>query len=112
VRPEGLCQRKVPKTPSGIEPATFRLVGQCFNQTVIVTSRNLLRSGHEHATSYGPDDPGYKFQQGQEIDLSPKASTPVWNPPSLLLNGYRDYIPEGKAAEIKNEWSNTSTPPI
>ena len=44
---------------------------------------NLLRSDHEHATSYGPEDPGYKFRQfrqGQEIDPSPKASTPVLEP--------------------------------
>ena len=32
VRPEALCQCKLPMAPSGIEPATFLLVARCVNQ--------------------------------------------------------------------------------
>jgi hypothetical protein len=50
----------------------------------------------------------------------------LWDPPRLILNGYKDTLPRRKggggerkvdhslpsSAEVKNEWSYTSTTPI
>jgi hypothetical protein len=43
VRPEGLCQWKIPVTPSGIVPATYQLVAQCLSQLRHRVSPRLLK---------------------------------------------------------------------
>jgi hypothetical protein len=40
-------------------------------------------------TTYGLDDPGFESQQMQTIFLFYKT---LWDSPSLLFNGYRDYF--------------------
>jgi hypothetical protein len=43
VRPEG-CQWKIPVTPSGVEPATFRIVGSVICSSELNSNRVFCRS--------------------------------------------------------------------
>jgi hypothetical protein len=94
VRPEWLSQWKIPVTPSGIEPATSRLIAHCFNQ-LPVTDRDCSKSP----------------------DL-------YWGPPSLLLNAYTGFYSHGfkkqackgdhtlpSSAELVYEWNYFSALP-
>ena len=56
VRTEGLCQSKIPVTPSGIEPTTLRLVTHCatgcsfgkiFPSTILAPTYNIIPKEYE-----------------------------------------------------------------
>jgi hypothetical protein len=69
-------------------------------------------------------DPGFKSLQKQAVFSFPKRPDPLCGPPSFLFNRYRgsfpgirrprrgtDHLPP-PPAEVKNEWSHTTTPLI
>jgi len=73
---------------------------------------------------YGLGSPVFESRQMSEFFLFAKFSTQLIGPPNCQFSGYGDSASEAKrlgcdvdysppsSAEVKNEWSYTSTPPM
>jgi hypothetical protein len=101
VRPERLCQWKIPVTPRGIEPTTFRLVAQCLNQ--VRNHVTLILTVCEFSGQICVEPPNVTFHE---------------NPCSWIrflcgrTNRQRNVKPENRRADLTNDivvvWNFTS----
>jgi len=83
VRPEGLCQWKIPVTPSGMQPPTFRLVEQCLNQLRYCVPPTVVSRGNKSVRHWWNDNDRRKPKYS--VKNIPSATFPAINFPHTGL---------------------------